>query len=129
MSVRWLDEHKTVVYHRLEGKWTWAEFHKAHDDVMRLMKSVDNPVSLLMEFVDWESGIVPSGLFLHAQRILKGLPDNHQKFIVVSKSPLIHIAVVGVKQVFKMKVAKTIQIVPSIDEAYGLLHASTNVLV
>lgn len=124
MSVRWLDEKQSVVYHRLEGKWTWFEFYKAHDEVMRLMKSVDHPVSLLTEFFDWSSGVIPSGLFLHAQRLLKQFPANHHKIIIISKNPFTHIAVVGAKQVLKTKIVKTIQIVPSIDDAHKLLDVA-----
>lgn len=129
MLVRWLDEDRTIVHYRLEDRWTWDEFKKAHDEIMEMMRSVDHPVSLVIEFADLWSTLFPSGVVLGFSSLLDDFPPNHKSAIIVTKASIVHQTLSEIKQTSFTKAAKNMQIVSSLDSAYNLLGFSSDVLV
>jgi hypothetical protein len=92
----WLDEPRTIIHQRYEGKWTWQDFYASFkNDVNPMMISVPHLVHLVADVS--ESAAIPAGNLFHTRNVLSQLPPNWGLAIVLGGSRFVDVLV----QIFK----------------------------
>lgn len=128
MSVRWLNQDKTVIHHCTNGAWTWAEFYAIHYQVLKMMRSVEHEVSLITQFLDKDTLKMPEQLSRHAQNLFQNFPDNHGMTIFVGERIVLRTVIVTLSKVIPTNVTKSFKSVTTLADAYNLLSAPDEVL-
>lgn len=82
INVSWLDETKQVIVRDFAGKWTWAEFYIAQEQVNVMLRSVDYTVHQMFDFS--ASASLPPNTLTHLRNSGRNMPPNSGKSVVIT---------------------------------------------
>src|SRR4051812_15943586 len=99
MNVVWDDDAKTIVRCDYEGKWTWNDVSICYDEVVKLMKTVPHPVSIIHNMA--QSAGIPNGAITNVHRFTAHLPDNWGFSVVVGSGTFIEALMSVFTKVYK----------------------------
>ena len=121
MSVKWLNDDKKIINLQIEGRWNWSELYDNVETISGMVKSVKNQVSIIVEFADKWSTILPHNVFTNASTLLQAVPAN-QIIVIVSKFSVIKTTVSTLKRTVNMTKMKNMIVVDTCQEAYEILN-------
>lgn len=84
-TISWFDEEKTVLLVLTEGKSTWEQYHAKYDDALKVVKSVNYRVDVIM---DSRGGLPPGNPIPHLRAIITewNTADNLGIVVVLGRS-------------------------------------------
>ncbi len=122
ISVRWSDDHQTMIHMELKRGWKWHDLYGAIQQADDLITSVPHTVHLLIDIRG--AGGLPADFMTVAGDIFsKGSArPNEGKKIVVGAGPLIRMAYTGFISTFGSQMKdRAFLFASSVDEARALL--------
>jgi hypothetical protein len=116
MHVYWDDEAHTIIRTKSEGAWTWDEYHRAMDEINRLMREVSHRVDLIN--IRNPASTMPGGAVLpRFGRALHTLPDNFGVIILVSNSVFARAMIGLFSQFYGGRHASRVLLTATVEEA------------
>lgn len=103
------------------GKWTWAEYHTALDQICQMVRSVDHRVDLIS--IGTPDSAMPKGSPQpHFERAMKILPDNVGLNITVTGSKLATVMIsIWRKLPGGKKLSEAVVLVATEENAYAIV--------
>lgn len=78
----WYNEEKDIAHFTYEGHWTWDEYYEGTYKLYDLMKSVNHPVDVIVEYLEGSSQ--PSGNpYVHWKNTSEKAPPNRGNMVIV----------------------------------------------
>ena len=89
IDVRWANTQKTVCEMIMPAGWTWLDFQEASAEMLKLVRTVEHPIYLLMDYS--ASQEVPAGdnAFANTSQIISQLPSHVEMIVAVSRNMFI----------------------------------------
>lgn len=88
VSVRWENDAHDLIRFDFVGRWTWEETHKALDQNLALLDSVDYVVDFIVDML--QSDGLPSGVLQQLKRVAELNHPNSGLTIYVGVNPLLN---------------------------------------
>jgi hypothetical protein len=116
MHVYWDDEAHTIIRTEGEGAWTWDEFHRTMDEVIRMMRMVNHRVDLIN--LRLPGAKTPEGSAMpHFQRAMRTMPANLGLNVQVSTSAFGRLMVALFTRLYGSRPGGRVVMVASLEEA------------
>jgi hypothetical protein len=119
MNVSWDDDEKTTLRCDYEGKWTWSDVSQGYDEVIKLMKTVPHPVSMIHNMTHGAG--IPNGAISNVHRFTAHLPENWGISVVVGSGAFIEMLMSVFTKIYK-KLGERYKRASSLEEAREIIR-------
>ena len=118
VKVYWENDEKTIIRYDFEGHWTWDDLYPEYDRAIKMEKSVDHCVDVILDMRESQS--IPLSAITHVRSIAGKQPDNvGLSVLVTTNRAILTLYNVGMK--IDKNIAKYFAAASTIEEAYALI--------